>query len=436
MNEPYLQKLPPQSVETEEAFLSACLLGQAVEASELLEPDDFYRSAHNKIFSSIVDLVSKKEPVDLNTLVNILRGKNELDEIGGASFIARLIDTVPSPDSIKSYARIIKSHSQKRKLIEICSTTVQECYNGKELSEILGNLDMRTSEITLHSGSFVKLGDVIESMMDHWEDMVKNPKLPGIPTGLTLVDNKFGGYQMGLHVIAGRPGMGKTAYGMRIGRGAAEKGFPVMWASYEMSKEQLLTREVSCQSGVDGERFQTGRLENQHWIKIADAVQAIHGLPIYVDDSPTSTITELQSKIRAFKKRHGRGLVLIDYLDYIRGLKSDRKDLEIGTVTKGLKASAKEHDLPIILFVQLNRECENRPDKRPVIRDLRNSGEIEQDSDTISFLYRHEVYDPNDEETKGKAEFIVRKYRQGRTGTIPLAYIGHRTTFENLAYER
>ena len=201
-----------------------------------------------------------------------------------------------------------------------------------------------------------------------------------------------------------------------------------------MSVDQLFTREVSCHSGIDGERFQTGRLDRQHWTKIAEASSHISELPIYVDDSPTSTITELQSKIRTFKKRYGRGLVIVDYLDYIRGLKSDRKDLEIGTVTKGLKASAKDHDLPIILFVQLNRDCENRPDKRPVIRDLRNSGEIEQDADTISFIYRHEVYDPEDEETKGKAEFIVRKYRQGKTGIIPLAYIGHRTTFENLAY--
>lgn len=433
--DPTIQKLPPQSIESEESFLSACLLGAAGDAVELLNPDDFYRSAHGKIFKAICSLSSSNEPVDLVTVMNALRDLNELEEIGGASYLSRLTDTVPSAMSVKTYAKIIKTCAKKRMVIEACSRTIQECYNGNKLPDILSKHDSELSQIKLHGGSFVKIGDLLPTMIDQWDDMINNPRLPGIPTGLIDIDRKFGGLPSpALIVIGARPGMGKSALGMRFARGAAQRGYPVAQISLEMSKEQLLTREVSCESGIDGERFSTGQLQRNHWERIAEASQRISTLPIYVDDSPTATIKEIQSKIRTFYKKHGRCLIEIDYLDYIRGEQSERKDLEIGTITKGLKASAKEHDIPIVLFVQLNRQCELRTDKRPVISDLRNSGEIEQDADVIAFIYRDEVYNEDQNNpNKGIAEFIVRKHRNGKTGPIKLAWIAHRTTFEDLA---
>jgi replicative DNA helicase len=293
--------------------------------------------------------------------------------------------------------------------------------------------DQALSSVKLHQGGFVKIGDVLPGMLEKWEKMALSPDLQGIPCGLSDLDRKLGGFHGSeLYVVGGRPGMGKTAWGMRVARGAARRMWPVLQISLEMSKEQLLTREISCASRIDSQRFRTGDLQQNHWVKIVEAGEKIDNLPIWIDDSPRASIKEVQSKIRQFYKKHGRCMVLIDYLDFLEGLKSDRKDLEIGTVTKGLKASAKEHDIPIILFVQLNRNCEKRDNKRPEVRDLRNSGEIEQDADIIAFIYRDEVYDP-ETENQGVAEFIIRKFRQGEPGTVFLRWIKHRTTFESIA---
>lgn len=435
MNDPALQKLPPQSIESEDALLSACLLGYAEDSVELVNSYDFYRKANQKIFESICDLVDEKEPVDLVTVTNKLRGKNELEEVGGAAYLARLVDSIPSPNSLESYAEIIKKCAKKRNIIKICVETIGKCYENMDVSQILGDHDLKISNIKMHSGSFVKIGDIIEPVIERLDEIVKNPGPSGIPTGLYDIDKKFGGLPgSSLIVFGGRPGMGKTAFGMRIARGAAQCRIPVLEISLEMSKEQLLIREISSDSGIDGERFNTGELDSTHWARIIDSASKIDKLPIWIDDSPTATIKELQSKIRKFHKQQGRCLILIDYLDYVKGVESERKDLEIGTITKGLKASAKEHDIPIVLFVQLNRKCEERTDKRPIVSDLRNSGEIEQDADIIIFIYRDEVYneDPHNPH-KGIAEIIIRKHRNGKTGTIKLAWIAHRTTFECIA---
>lgn len=426
------QKLPPQCIEAEESILATALLGKARDISELLEPDEFYRTAHQKIFRAITELVESDTEVDLTMVVSRLRDQNKLEECGGAAYIAKLLDT-PVSISIKDHVELIKSSKQKRLIIEICNNTIKSCYNGQSTEKILGDHEMYLANIKTHSGNFYKLGDLLEGMMEYWESIMKNPELPGIPSGLIEVDKKFGGFKgKNLYVIGARPGMGKSALCARICRGAAQKGFPSLQLHLEMSKESVVTREVSCQSGVDGERFLTGDLQSNHWLKIADACGRIDPMPLYVDDSPRSTIAEIQSKARQFVRKYGHSMILVDYLGYVKGVESDRKDLEIGTITKGLKAISKDLDVPVVLFVQLNRKCEDRTDKRPLVSDLRNSGEIEQDADVIAFIYREELYN-KDTEKKGVAEFIVRKHRHGKPGTVYLTWIGFRTTFENQA---
>lgn len=430
------QKLPPHSIESEQSILSTAMLGGAIDVTELLTTDDFYRSAHRKIFETVSELVKTGTEVDMLTVSTKLREQDDLESAGGVSYISSLVDIVPASSSIAHHAKIIKTTANKRRMIEACSKTIQSCYEGGDLDELMARHDLQLNNITLHGGSFVKLGDILPGVIAEIEHRQKNPGPPGIPSGLVDVDRKLGGFQGShLYIIAGRPGMGKTAFGMRVSRGAARNGFPCAWLSFEMSRGQLLAREISCQAGVDGERITNGEITRENWRAIVESGEKIDNLPIWVDDSPTATIKECQSKIRQFCKRHGRSMILIDYLDYIKGEKSDRKDIEIGTITKGLKASAKEHNIPVVLFVQLNRECENRTDKRPMIRDLRNSGEIEQDADVIAFLYRDVVYNATTKDPS-LAEFIVRKFRNGKTGTVPLRWIDFRTTFENCDFSK
>lgn len=431
-----LQKLPPQSVEAEESILSACMLDHAKDIVDLLNADDFYRTPHQKIFSAIEDLVSQKINVDLTTVVSLLRDKESLEDVGGASYISRLIDIVPVSATIKDHVDIIKNASKKRKIIASCNKTIENCYNGAGVNEILIGLDREISSIDTHDGQCVRIGDLLEETLDGLEELKSNPGMSGIPTGLKDIDTKTGGLQGGeLIVIGARPSMGKSALGMRFARGAAYAGHPALFISIEMPRGKVVKRELSCVSQVDGARFRNGDLSQSQWDKIIDAADTISEMPLWIDDSPTADIKSVQSKIRSWVRENGKGLVVADYLQYIRGLKSERKDIEIGTISRGLAVSAKDHDIPIVLLAQLSRSLESRPDKRPIMSDLRGSGEIEQDADIIGFLYRDEVYNPETKH-KGVAELEFKKFRDGDPGKVWLTWVPHRTTFENLAPRR
>lgn len=425
--------LLPHSHEAETAFLAACLLGAAAEGVEMVAPDDFYATRHRAIFNAVCEIQKTGKPVDMLTVIEQLRNSNELDQIGGAACVSKITDMV-SGVSLDVCAEIIKRAATRRRVIEACAKAQQTCFESDDIDEILGNLTQHivAAEQRLQADSWVHMGVLADAMIERWESN-KGKIVTGIPTGLTDIDRVLGGLQSGnLIIIAGRPSMGKTAMAVKIARNAARKGFPVGFRSIEMSKEQIFTRQTSDISQVDSERFKSGDLQAHHWESIVAAVGRIHGLPIYIDDKPTERIRQLQRSIRQFVKRHGHSLIIIDYLQYIEGLKSDRKDLEIGTVTRGLKASAREHGIPIILLAQLNRELEKRDNKRPRKSDLRGSGEIEQDADIIAFLYRDEVYNENTPE-KGIAEFIIDKNRDGKCATVKMAWIPHRATFDNLA---
>lgn len=426
-------KPPPHSVEAEESFLSACLLGAANEGVELLSPEDFYRTAHRHVFDAICDR-AKHRDVGVVSVIEYLRNNKQLEAIGGAAQVARLLDTVPSTGGLESCAEIIKRNATRRRVIEACSMASQACYESDDIDGILTNLGNRLlqAEQCLCADDWVKMGQLSDPMIEKWETQ-RGKQVTGISTGLIDIDYFLSGWQPAtLYIVAGRPSMGKTAFALKTARHAARCGYPVAFRSIEMSKEQIFTRATSDVSGVDSERLRSGDLDGTHWDAIVEAVGRINDLPIYIDDKPTEKIRTLQRNIRQFTKRYGKGLVVVDYLQYIEGEKAERYDLSIGSVSRGLKASARELDIPIVLLAQLNRSLESRDNKRPRKSDLRGSGEIEQDADVIAFLYRDEVYDPKTTEP-GVAEFIIDKHRDGKIGTVKMAWVAHRATFENLA---
>ena len=426
-----IDKIPPHSIEAEQAFLSHCILGASKEAVEFLSPAEFYRTAHQSIFAVIVDMIKADEDVNLVSLIEHMRGQGALEKAGGAAYVSSLLDMVTGA-SIESCAEIIRRSSARRKVIEACAKTSSRCFESDDIDEIIGGLNSNlvAAEKGLSSDGWVRIGEITDAMIERWEKMKGNGPT-GYLTGLVDIDRALGGLQPGLIVIGARPSMGKTALALKIAKNVARYGVPVGFRSIEMSKEQLYTRTTSDLAQVDSERFRSGELDSSHWDKIVKAVEKIHNLPIYIDDRPTENIRNLQRVIRQFVKIHGNGPVIIDYLQYVEGIRSERKDLEIGTITRGLKATSKELNIPIILLAQLNRDLEKRSDKRPMKSDLRGSGEIEQDADIIAFLYRDEVYNEDSSE-KGIAEFIIDKFRDGKPGTIKLAWINYRATFENL----
>ncbi len=428
-----IDKPLPAAIEAEESFLSACLTGLASEASELLSGSDFYKSGHQVIFAAVAGMVKAQEPVDIVTVIDRLRASGELEKAGGASYVSRLQDCA-SATTIEHLAEIIKRASTRRRIIQACGRSMQACLESDDIDGILGDLssDIAAAEQNISSDSWVKIGSFADDMIQRWE-MQKGMAVTGISTGFIDLDAYLNGWQDStLYIVAGRPSMGKSAFALKVAQHAARRGRPVGFRSIEMSKEQLFTRNASDMSGVDSERFRSGEIATDQWGVIVEAVSKMYKMPIYIDDKPVEKIRNLQRSIRQFVKRYGHGLIIIDYLQYIEGEKSERFDLQIGTITRGLKSTARELKIPIVLLAQLNRKLEERDNKRPKKSDLRGSGEIEQDADVVMFLYRDEVYDPKSKDA-GIAEVIIDKHRDGKTGTIKLAWVSHRATFENLA---
>ncbi len=441
--DPSLQKLPPHSIEAEESILSAILLDNStlLDILEILVPEDFYRTAHQRIFSSIEALFAKAEPVDLITLTNALREKNQLEEIGGATYLSRLVDTVPSAVNVTHYARIVRDKSSLRRLISKAGEITQKCYeDGGNFDQVLDYAEGAVFEISenKHKAAFHPLSKIIELNIDALEERQGNRALvTGIPTGFTRMDHMTSGLQgSDLIILAARPAMGKTAFALNIARNAALEGnVPVAVFSLEMSKEQLSMRMLCAEARVDSSRLRGGFLNPDDWNRITDAAGVLSEIPIYIDDSPDISATSIRTKSRRLKLDKDLGLIIIDYLQLMRGRQAnERRDLEISEISRSLKLLAKELNVPVLALSQLNRKLEERSDKRPQLSDLRESGALEQDADVVTFIYRDEVY--NKEETnpnRGTAEIIIAKQRNGPTGVVPLTFFGSYTRFENQA---
>jgi replicative DNA helicase len=437
-----LRKVPPQSIEAEESVLGGILLDNNAldRAIELIIPEDFYREAHRKIMRAIIDLSERHEPVDLVTLSDALRSRNELQDIGGASYLAELAERVPTAANVAYYARIVKDKAILRSLIETSTEIAMRSYEAPANVETF--LDEAEHAIFALSErkarpSFFRVRDIVIESMKAVEQLYERQELvTGVPSGFVDLDKKTAGLQPGdLVIVAGRPSMGKTAFALNIAQYAAlEAKTGVAVFSLEMSKEQLVFRMLCSEARVDQSKVRAGYAAQRDYPKLAIAADRLSEAAIYIDDTPALSVLELRAKARRLKRERDAnlGLVIVDYLQLMRGTHSDSREQEISSISRSLKALAKELSVPVIALSQLNRQVESRGDKRPVMADLRESGAIEQDADVIMFLFRPVVYDPKNAD-EHEAEVIIGKQRNGPTGTVPLTFFSEYTRFENRA---
>lgn len=440
---PSIHRVPPQNLEAEQCVLGSILLqaGAMARAAELLTPEEFYREAHRNIFTSMVALFEKNEPLDLITLTNHLKDGRKLDQVGGPGYLATLADQVPMAANLAHYAKIVRDKAVLRRLIQTSTEIAGRCYEEQDdIDGLLDEVEQTVFEISrAKSGqSYWPMKMVINETFKHVESLYERKEhITGVPTDYHDFDKMTAGMQPAdLIILAARPSMGKTALAMNIVQHVAlMHKTPVGIFSLEMSKEQLGLRMLCSVSRVDSQRLRTGFLKDHDWPKLTRAYNMLLDAPIYIDDTPAISVLEMRAKARRLKTEHDIGMLVVDYLQLMRGRSNvPSREQEISEISRSLKAMAKELSVPVLALSQLNRSLESRPNKRPQLSDLRESGAIEQDADVICFIYRDEVYNKaEDNPNKGLAELIIGKQRNGPTGTVKLAFLDHFTTFENLA---
>jgi len=437
-----IQRLPPQNIEAEQCVLGSILLQTDAmdKVVETLTAEDFYRPEHRLIFAALLHLFGKTEPRDLVTVTNVLKNANNLDKMGGPAYLATLTDIVPVAANIVYYAKIVREKSILRRLISTSTEIASRCYEEQDdIDKLLDETEQNIFEIAQakSSQSVFPISTVINAAFNEVQKLSdRKEMITGVPSGFEGLDRKTAGLQPAdLIILAARPSMGKTALAMNIVQNAAMLSkVPVGVFSLEMSKEQLGMRMLCSISKVDSQRVRTGHIQENDWPKLARAVGMLSEAPIFIDDTPSLSVLELRAKARRLKTEHNLGLVVIDYLQLMRGHGSvERREQEISEISRSLKAMAKELYIPVIALSQLNRSLESRADKRPQLSDLRESGAIEQDADVICFIYRDEVYNKSESNPKrGIAELIIGKQRNGPTGTIEMTFLNEFTTFEDL----
>ncbi|MBW2591412.1 MAG: replicative DNA helicase [Deltaproteobacteria bacterium] len=440
---PSRHALPPQSIQAEESIISAILLDNETlfEVLDILKPEDFYRSAHQKIFAAISELFTKNEPCDLVTLTEILKNRGELEQIGGATYLPSIVDTAPLAVNAVHYARIIHNKASLRRLIEKANAIVKKCFEEQDdVDEVIDFAESSVFEISEHkiNPAFFAINQLIDKNIETLEERQANKALvTGVSTGFSRLDTITSGFQPSdLIILAARPSMGKTSLALNIARNAAiDANTAVAIFSLEMSKEQLSMRMLCSEARIDSNRLRSGFFGRDDWDKLTDAGSILSDASIFIDDSASISAIEIRAKARRLKMDKNIGLILIDYLQLMKGRSSaERRDLEISEISRSLKGLAKELNIPIVALSQLNRKLEERGDKRPMLSDLRESGALEQDADVVAFIYRDEVYNKDSNNpNRGKAELILAKQRNGPVGTVHLAFLNTYTRFEALA---
>ncbi len=449
-----LQKLPPQNLEAEQMVLGAILIeNDAVNhVTTLLTPEDFYKDSHRKIFSCMLEMFESREAIDLVTLTDALRGRIGLEAVGGASYLAVLVSMVATAANIKYHARIVREKAILRRLIHASTDIITECYDEsrtvESIEELLNNAERSIFDIAQKKigESFSSLNSIVHHSFDIVQKLYDQKEMiTGIPTGFVDLDNLTSGLQPNdLIIVAGRPSMGKTALCLNIAAHAAvEKGKTIAIFSLEMAKEQLVIRLLGSEARVDAHKLRTGHLSERDWSPLSNAAGRLAEAKIFIDDSSALSVLEMQAKARRLQAEHGLDLIIVDYLQLMRGRGNEQsREQEISNISRSLKMLAKDLKVPVVALSQLNRAVESRPgkEKRPMLADLRESGAIEQDADVILFVYRQEVYNkcaclpdmPCECDAKrGTAEIIIGKQRNGPIGIVDLTYINKFTRFEN-----
>lgn len=433
-------RVPPNNPEAEQAVLSGILIESEAlsRVSEFLVADDFYRESHRKIFRAMLALYEKSEPTDLLTVSNELRKQGELENIGGSSYLATLVDYLPTAANIISYARIIKEKSVLRSLITISTEIITQGFaevdNVDQFLDEAEQMIFQLSEKRVRQ-SFYPVKEIVKETYRIIESLHERKDLSGVPTGFADLDRMTCGLQPSdLIIIAGRPSMGKTAFALNIAEHAAcQKKICTAVFSLEMNKEQLVQRMLCGLGKVDASKLRGGFLNQNDWTNLHRAADKLSQSPLFIDDTPALSVLEMRAKARRLKKEHNLGMIMVDYLQLMRASsRSESREREISEISRSLKALAKELHVPVIALSQLNRSVETRPEKhkRPQMSDLRESGAIEQDADVIAFIYRDEVYNKDTAEP-GVAEIIIGKQRNGPIGTVKLAFLRQHTRFEN-----
>lgn len=440
LDDAVLKRIMPHSVEAEQSVIGAMIMDRdaIVAASEIITEDDFYNKQYGILFETMIELNDEGKPVDLVTLQNRLREKDVPPEVSSLEFVRDLITAVPTSANIKHYANIVSEKATLRKLIKLNDEITNTCYQGKEnLEVILEETEKKVFNLVQkrNTGDYVPIRQVVVNTLNKIELAARNKgAVTGIPTGFIDLDYRTAGMQPSdLVLIAARPSMGKTAFVLNIASNVAFKENKcVAIFSLEMSKEQLVNRMLALESRVDSQHIRTGMLSDQEWAQLVESADEIGKSSLIIDDTPGISIGELRSKCRKYKMEHGLSMIIIDYLQLMSGSgKSDSRQQEISDISRSLKALARELSVPVLALSQLSRAVEQRPDHRPMLSDLRESGAIEQDADVVMFIYRDDYYN-HDTERKDIAEIIIAKQRNGPIGTVELAWIPSLTKFANL----
>ena len=452
MSQDSVHKLPPQSIEAEMSILGGILIDNDAinRVLEILEPTDFYRESHRKVFGAMLELSDRREPCDLITLTDSLKRRGDLDTCGGAGYLATLVDYVPTAANIAYYCKIVKEKALSRRLISVATDIVTTGYSDQgNVNEMLDGAQKALFELSENKlrPQYYPVKDVIKDTFKMLQALYeKKEPITGVGTGYVDLDQMTAGFQPGdLIIIAARPSMGKTTLALNIASHAsaeAKERVPSVIFSLEMGKEQLVMRFLSSLARVDAGRMRTGNFLDTDWPRMQRAADTLYKSQIFIDDTPAISVLELRAKARRLKSEHNLGLVIVDYLQLMRGgANPESRQQEISEISRSLKALAKELHLPVVALSQLNRGLESRSDKRPMMSDLRESGAIEQDADVIMFVYREAVYCEHCRKKDGSctadhersAEIIIGKQRNGPIGTVELAFFGEHTRFENLA---
>lgn len=445
MDEALIKRIMPHSIEAEQSVIGSMIMDKdaIMIAVETIDTEDFYGSHYGILFDTIKELYNEDKPVDIVTLQTRLREKNVQPELAGLEFIREIIASVPTSANIRYYANIVKEKSMLRQLIKTNEEIAGICYTEREtIDEIMNLAEKRIFSLTQSraAGDFVPINQVVVDAIEKIEAASKaGGSITGIPTGFNDLDLQTAGMQPSdLILIAARPSMGKTAFVLNLAQHMAlRKNVTTAIFSLEMSKVQLVNRMLSLESKVDAQNLRTGNLEDSDWERLIESAEVIGSSKLIIDDTPSISISELRSKCRKYKMNNDLGIIIIDYLQLMTlgGRAAESKQLEVSEISRSLKAIARELNVPVIALSQLSRAVEQRPDHRPMLSDLRDSGAIEQDADVVMFLYRDDYYN-KESEKKNIAEVIIAKQRNGPIGTVELAWLPQYTKFGNLEKNR